>query len=66
MRIPWEGKRQDAISLYQRALLIREATLGPQHPQTSETRAHMQALRQSMDGSEKATPEEGQKTDQDE
>jgi hypothetical protein len=39
------GRRDDAVETYARALEIREATLGPEHSQTSRTRALLDTLR---------------------
>lgn len=40
-----QGREQEAASLYRQALAIRERALGAQHPQTTDTRQRLHALR---------------------
>jgi hypothetical protein len=52
-----QGNHQEALSLYQRALAIREQTLGPEHPKTRATHQRLTALKQSVSPEADAPPQ---------
>lgn len=44
-----QHRQQEALSLYRRALAIRERAFGPAHPKTQETQEHLTILLRAMD-----------------
>jgi tetratricopeptide (TPR) repeat protein len=51
-----QGKYEDALPLYQRALAIREKALGPDHPKTATSLNNMAELLRSQAKYEDALP----------
>jgi len=52
----WKGQYADAEPLYRRALELRTAALGPEHPETAETMDHLASTLDRLDRAREAEP----------
>ncbi|UAA38412.1 tetratricopeptide repeat protein [Paraneptunicella aestuarii] len=55
-RFQYQGSYLHALPLYERALVIREAVLGPEHPDVATTLNNLGGLHRAMGAYEKALP----------